>query len=154
MSPAVPQAAPGGRIDPFTCGNFRVEIQGITSASFSEVSGLEASIDVVDYRAGDSKLNTDQKLPGLYKVPDVTLKRGLTRDLSLWNWIKSAMDGNVIRTGVTITLLDQGDNPVLVWRLRNAWPRKWTGPALVAHSSDVAIESLELCHEGLDVETL
>ncbi len=150
MSSATQQAA-ASRNDPFTAGNFRVEIQGFTTASFTEVRGLEVSIDIVDYRAGDSRVNTEQKLPGLYKVPDVTLKRGLTRDLSLWNWINNALNGNVNRTSVAITLLDQADNPVLVWRLRNAWPRKWSGPALNAGCSDVAMEELELAHEGLEL---
>ena len=150
MSSAVPQASTS-RNDPFTAGNFRVEIQGITATSFTEVRGLEVSIDVVEYRPGDSKGNTEQKLPGMYKVSDVTLKRGLTRDLSLWNWINSAMNGNLNRTAVDITLLDQADNPVLVWRLRNAWPRKWTGPSLNAGSSEVANEELELAYEGLEI---
>ena len=150
MSSATQQAS-FSRNDPFTAGNFRVEIQGITATSFSEVRGLEVSIDVVDYRPGDSKLNTEQKLPGMYKVSDVTLKRGLTGDLSLWNWINSGSNGNVSRTSVAIILLDQADNPVLVWKLRNAWPRRWFGPTLNAGCSDVAIEELELTHEGLEL---
>jgi phage tail-like protein len=140
-----------GRNDPFTVGNFRVEIQGITTASFSEVRGLEVSIEVVDYRSGDSKVNTEQKLPGLHKVGDITLKRGLTRDLSLWNWVNSALTGSINRVSVLITLLDQTDNPVLAWRIHNAWPRKWCGPVLNAGSSDVAMEELQLAHEGLEL---
>src|SRR4051812_47831818 len=115
MSSATPKAS-ASRNDPYTLGNFRVEIDGINSAAFSEVRGLEVCIDVVDYRSGDSKVNTDRKLPGLYKVSDVTLKRGLTRDLSLWNWINSGLSGEVNRSGVAIILLDQADNPVLIWR--------------------------------------
>ena len=149
--PSATAQASISRNDPFTCGNFRVEIQGINSSSFSEVRGLEVSIDVVEYRAGDAKLNTEQKLPGLYKVTDVTLKRGLTRDLALWNWITNAMVGTVNRADVLIRLLDQSENPVLVWKLRNAWPCKWSGPVLNAGSSDVAIEELVLCHEGLEL---
>jgi phage tail-like protein len=152
MSSKTPQAATG-RTNPFTAGNFLVEIQGITATSFSEVCGLETSIDVVEYRAGDAKLNTEQKLPGLYKTSDVILKRGLTQDLSLWNWINSAMSGNVVRTPIAIILLDQADNPVLIWKLRNAWPCKWTGPVLCAGSSEVAIETLQICHEGLELVT-
>jgi len=147
--PSAPQASPG-RNDPFTAGNFRVEIQGITSTSFTEVRGLEVSIDVVDYRAGDAKVNTEQKLPGIFHVGDVTLKRGITRDLSLWNWIHAAMNGSLNRVPILITLLDQADTPVLTWKLSNAWPRKWSGPALNAGSSDVAIEELEICYEGLE----
>lgn len=137
---------------PYTCGNFRVEIQGITVTSFSEVRGLEVSIDVVEYRAGDAKVNTEQKLPGMYKVSDVTLKRGIVGDLSLWNCISGAINGEMNRADVLITLLDPTDTPVLVWRLRNAWPCKWSGPVLNAGCSDVAVEELVLCHEGLDLE--
>jgi phage tail-like protein len=148
MSPA-PQPLPA-RNDPFTAGNFRVVIDGVTATSFSEVRGLEASIEVVEYRPGDARINTEQKLPGLNKFTNVTLKRGFTRDLSLWNWIHAAMNGTVSRASVVITLLDQADNPVLNWKLRNAWPCRWSGPALNAGSSDVAIEELELAHEGLE----
>jgi len=148
MSPA-PQPSPG-RNDPFTGGNFRVEIDGITSTSFSEVCGLEISIEVVDYRAGDARTSTEQKLPGLTKFNNVTLKRGLTRDLALWNWINAATTGNVSRRSVGIILLDQTDNPVLRWQLRNAWPCKWSGPILNAGCSEVAMEELELAHEGLE----
>ena len=149
MSSGSPQAATG-RNNPFTTGNFLVEIQGITATSFSEVSGLETSIDVVEYRAGDARLNTEQKLPGLYKASDVTLKRGLTQDTSLWNWINSAMAGNVFRTPVAIILLDQADNPVLIWKLRNAWPCKWEITEYDASKSELSIETLELAHDGID----
>lgn len=151
-TPPTPAAPVRG--NPFTCGNFLVEIDGIAATSFSEVSGLEVSIDVVDYRAGDSKLNTDQKLAGSYRVSDVTLKRGLTKDMSLWNWINAGLSGSVNRANVAITLLDQAENPVLVWRLRNAWPCKWSGPVLSTGTSDVAIETLEICHEGLQLSAL
>jgi len=124
MPPVPPQPLPG-RNDPFTAGNFHVDILGITTSSFREVHGLEVSIDVVEYRASDAKLNTGQKLPGLFKTAEVTLKRGLTRDLSLWNWISNAMAGNLTRTNVIITLLDQNNMAVLVWKLHNAWPTKW-----------------------------
>ncbi len=147
---SAPTAAASGRT-PFTSGNFTVEIQGIATTFFSEVTGLEASIDVVEYRAGDAKLNTEQKLSGLNKFPNITLKRGLTQDLSLWNWINDAMAGNVLRTPVVIRLLDQAEKTVLVWKLRNAWPCRWTGPSLSAGTSEIAIETLEVCHEGLEL---
>lgn len=136
---------------PFLSGNFLVVIDGVAATSFSEVSGLEAEIEVVDYRTGDTKQNAVRKLPGLNKFTNITLKRGLTLDLSLWNWINSALQGNVQRVAVTITLLDQADNPQLRWNLTNAWPCKWTGPLLSAGSSEVAIETLEICHEGLEL---
>lgn len=148
--PSAPQASPG-RNDPCTAGNFRVEIPGIPSTSFTEVRGLEVSIDVIDYRAGDSNVNTDRKLPGSFKTSDVTLKRGVIGELSLWNWIHAVMTGNVTRQAVLITLLDQSDNPVLTWKLTNAWPCKWSGPVLNAGCSEVAMEELVLCCEGIEL---
>jgi phage tail-like protein len=136
--------SPTARVDPFLSGNFLVEISGITASAFSEVSGLEASIDVIDYRTGDSAENTPQKLPGLNRYSHVTLKRGFTSDISLWNWINSALTGSVVRATVQITLRDQADNPVWIWQLKNAWPCRWSGPVLVANSTDVAIETLEI----------
>jgi phage tail-like protein len=140
-----------GRIDPFTTGKFLVSIDGITAGSFTEVSGLDVSIDVIDYREGNSGGPFDQKLPGLNRVSNVTLKRGLTQDFSLWAWMNNVVTGNIQRTTVHITLLDQTDKPVLAWKLKNAWPCKWTGPVLNANSGDVAIETLEIAHEGLEL---
>ncbi len=153
-SPAPAPRAPSSQGNPFTSGNFRVEIQGIPPSSFSEVSGLDASIDVVDYRAGDAKGNTDRKLPGLNKFTNITLKRGITQDGSLWNWFKSGLTGNVTRADLTITLLDQAEYPVILWKVHNAWPCRWVGPLLAAKCSDVAIETLEICHEGLELTIL
>ena len=145
--------SPTTRTDPFQTGNFLVEIDGIASSSFSEVSGLEASIEVIDYRAGDLKENTPQKLPGLNRFTNITLKRGLTQDLSLWNWINSGLTGTLERAAVSITLLDQADKPVLIWRLRNAWPCRWSGPTLNGSCAEVAVETLEICHEGLQLQS-
>jgi phage tail-like protein len=143
--------SPINRTDPLHVGNFVVEIPGVSAASFSEVSGLEASIDVVDYRAGDDPEGTPKKLQGLRKFTDITLKRGLTSDLSLWTWFQNGVTGSVARVDLTISLRDQNEVPVLTWRARNAWPRKWSGPILNAGSSEVAIETLEICHEGIEL---
>jgi phage tail-like protein len=95
------------RTDPFLIGNFRVNIDNVAATSFSEVIGLEAALDVVEYRAGDSLEPTVRKLPGLRKYTNITLKRGFTPDASLWNWINNALTGNVVRANVAITLLDR-----------------------------------------------
>jgi phage tail-like protein len=145
--------SPATRIDPYLVENFLVEIDGVTTASFSEVSGLEASTDVIDYRNGDSKGDSVQKLPGLNKFTNITLKRGMTQDLSLWNWMQTVLNGTVQRTTASITLLDRADNPVLRWNLTNAWPCKWSGPALKADCNEVAIEALEICYEGLTLSS-
>jgi phage tail-like protein len=143
--------SPTNRTDPLLAGNFVVEIPGISSTAFSEVSGLDASIDVVDYRAGDDPESAPRKLQGLRKFTDITLKRGFTSDLSLWAWFQNGLTGSVARVDMTIALRDQNDVPVLVWKVRNAWPCRWCGPVLLANSSDVAIETLEICHEGIEL---
>lgn len=143
--------SPATRTDPFLAENFIVEIDGITSASFSEVSGLDTSTDVIEYREGTDKGDSVRKLPGLNKFTNITLKRGMTQDLSLWNWMQTVLTGNVQRTSVSILLLDRADNPVMRWNLTNAWPCKWSGPVLKAECNEVAIETLEICHEGLTV---
>ena len=141
--------APATRTDPYLAGHFLVEIDGILAAAFSEVSGIEASIEVIEYRTGNQP--TVQKIPGLHKFTNITLKRGMVRDASLWNWIKTVIDGKVQRANVSIILLDPLNQPVWRWNLTNAWPCKWTGPVLNANSSEVAIETLEIAHEGLDL---
>lgn len=143
--------SPATRTDPYMAQNFLVVIGGAQPTPVSEVLGLEAAIDVVEYRNGSLVANTTTKLAGLNRYANVTLKRGLTQDQTLWDWMKSGLGGVLVRQHVVITLRDQADNPVLVWRLINAWPCKWTGPTLSAKSSEVAIESLEICHEGIEL---
>jgi phage tail-like protein len=139
-----------GRNDPFAAFNFIVEIDGIAKAGFSEVSGLAVEIAAIEYReGGDNRLGT-RKLPGLAKYANITLKRGFTADLSLWKWIKSVLDGDAVRAGVSITLLDDQRRAVARWQVREAWPCKYEGPTLNAKGNDIAIESLEICHEGLE----
>ena len=145
--------APATRTDPYLNGNFRVEIDGILAASFLEVSGIEASIEVIEYRTGSSKSAAVQKLPGLHKFTNITLKRGLVKDLSLWNWMQSGLNGNVQRAAVSIILLDSANNPVWRWNLTNAWPCKYTGPVLNAECNNVAIETLEISYENLIAST-
>jgi phage tail-like protein len=143
--------SPTTRTDPYPSFNFLVDIDGIGKGLFSEISGVDVTIEVIEYRTGESKENTVRKLPGLSKYSNITLKRGLTSDLSLWNWILSVMQGNVRRVAVSITLLDESRNPVLIWKLSNAWPCKWEGPVMDGKTSEVAIETLEICHEGLEL---
>jgi phage tail-like protein len=145
------------REDPYAACNFHVMIPGILEdgrsarAAFSEVSGLDVEIATIEYRTGAEDL-TVRKLPGLNKSTNITLKRGITGDLTLWTWLKAVMDGNVRRADGTITLLDESRQPVMAWRFRRAWPCKLSGPTLNAKSNEVAIEVLELCHEGLELE--
>lgn len=122
---------PPARPDPYKVFRFRVEIDGLTAAAFSEVSGLESETIVVEYRTGTDP-NFSRKLPGLTKFSNIILKRGIT-------------DGSII-------LLDDSGQEKVRWNFRNGWPSKIQGPHFNAHGSDVAIETLEIAHEGLQRE--
>ena len=141
--------APPQRDDPYKAFNFIVEIDGIARAGFSEVSGLESETDVIEYRVG-SESNTVRKLPGLTKYANIVLRRGVTQDADLWNWRKTVVDGNVDRRSGSIILLDDDRTEVLRWNFFNGWVSKWEGPALNASENEVAIETIEIAHEGLE----
>jgi phage tail-like protein len=140
------------RADPFPLYNFIVEIEGVSVAGFLEVSGLESSIEVIEYREGTEKSFNNRKLPGLVKYANVVLKSGVTKDKSIYDWHKECVAGVVKRRAVRIVLLDRTSNPIRAWRLREVWPAKYAGPTLNATANEVAIETIELVHEGIDVE--
>jgi phage tail-like protein len=140
------------RNDPYGQFNFLIEIDGVTKAGFSEVSGLTTDTNVMEYRDGSDNnhgVNTTRKLPGLIKYNNIVLKRGWTQDASLWTWRQSVLQGSTKRQSGSISLLDEGRNKVLSWSFHDGWPVKWEGPALNAKTSEVAIETLEIAHEGL-----
>jgi len=139
------------RVDPYANFNFLVEIDGITQAGFQEVSGLGAEVAVVEYREGNEKTNAVRKLPGLIRYTSIVLKRGFTQDRSLWNWFKTVLDGTVQRAGGTITVLDSARNPVLRWHFREGWPSKYEAAYLNGKSNEVAIETLVIEHEGIQL---
>lgn len=140
---------PAGRPDPFGAFNFIVEIDGIATAAFAECTGLASETQVIEYRTGD--MLTTAKLPGLTKYSNITLKRGMTRDDALWRWRRAAVDGRPERRNGAIVLLDETRKPVLRLNFRNGWPCRWEGPHLDARGSTVAIESIEIAHEGLEL---
>jgi phage tail-like protein len=145
------------RTDPYGQFNFQVEIDGVGKLAFSEVSGLTTDTNIIEYREGDEVADgesTTRKLPGLIKYNNIVLKRGYTNDLSVYNWRLLVIQGNTsaARTTGSITLLDEARNPALRWTFREGWPSKWEGPALNGKTSEVAIESMEIVHEGLTLE--
>jgi phage tail-like protein len=141
------------RIDPFRAYNFVLEIDNIATGAFSEVGGLTAEGDSVDYREGSDVQSNVRKLIGMRKYSNLTLKRGYTPDKSLWQWYTNIVNGVADRRNVTITLLNERREPVLRWHAENAWINKIEGPSFKASSNDVAMESLELVHEGLTLES-
>jgi phage tail-like protein len=142
----------GKRNDPYGQFNFLIEIDGVVKGGFSEASGLTTDTNIIEYREGAESHGTTRKLPGLMKYNNVVLKRGWTKDRSLWEWRKKVIDGKTQRTGGSIVLLDEARNPALRWNFREGWPTKWEGPTLNAKTSEAAIETLEIAHEGLELE--
>ncbi len=139
------------RRDPFKNYSFVVEIDGIASSAFKSVSGLAAEAEVIEYREGSDPLSSSRKLPGRVRYPNVRLSRGLTTTRDLWDWWETVVNGTVDRRNVAIILLDDSRTEVLRWFLRDAWIAKFEAPDLDASGNEVAIETIELAHEGLDL---
>jgi phage tail-like protein len=139
-------------VQPFRNFNFRVEIDAIPEAQFAEVIVPTASIAVVEYREGADKASWTRKLPGRTSVSNAVLKRGITSDLSLYQWFRAVSLGDLQRRNALIILLDASRQDVRRWLLRDAWPVKYEGPTLQASANEVAIETLELACEDVEVE--
>ncbi len=122
---------------------------------FSDVSGLTQETQPIEYRDGLMSGNTvPLKRPGLKKVNNITLKRGIVeKNNDLFNWFNNNGAPNVERRDITISLLNDEGNPVMVWNISQAWPIKLEGPGLKATGNEVAIESIELVHEGISLKT-
>jgi phage tail-like protein len=140
------------RIDPFRAFNFRVEFDGLTVGNFSEVSGLTAEGDAVDYREGTDIPLVVRKLPGLRKVTNIVMKNGYTGNRELWDWYRNIANGIDDRRNGSIILLDEERNEVMRWNVENAWINKIEAPTFNATANEVAIQSCELVHEGLSLE--
>ena len=140
------------RNDPYRAFNFVIEIDGVARGAFSEVGGLTAEGDSTDYREGTDVQPNVRKLVGLRKYTNITLKRGYTADKVLWQWYTNIFNGMPDRRNVTIVLMNERREAVLRWNAENAWINKIEGPALKASGNDVAMESVELVHEGLTLE--
>jgi phage tail-like protein len=140
------------RLDPFRGFNFVLTIDNIPRGAFSEVSGLTAEGDAVDYREGSDLQPNVRKLVGLRKYSNITLKRGYTQDKTLWQWFTNIANGLPDRRNVTIVLHNERREPVMRWHAESAWINKIEGPSLKASGNEIAMESVELVHEGLTLE--
>lgn len=120
---------------------------------FSEVSGLNIEYDVIDYRHGMEKAWTVHKLTGLRKYSNITMKRGMLKgDNDFFKWMNAAKKDKPERRDMTVSLLDEDGKPIVSWKIKSAWPVKVEGPSLNAKNSEVAVESIEVAHEGLVIE--
>jgi phage tail-like protein len=139
------------RIDPYAKFNFIVEIDGLTVAGFSEVSGIGVEVTPIEYREGSDKANNVRKLPGLTKYPNIVLKRGVTHSHELWDWLHGAVEGQVARRNGAIILLDASRTEVLRFNFFEGWVCNYEGPSLNATANEIAIETVEICHERIEL---
>jgi phage tail-like protein len=143
---------------PYTQFNFLIDIgTGDTDgpdAGFEEVTGLESTLDVIEYRNGNSKENSVVKLTGLNKATDVTMKRGVIGSLSLYRWFDDIRNGNqnALRTVVISLQNEDHSGVVMTWKLLRARIIKYSGPALNGKGTDVAMEEIVLAYERLELE--
>ena len=140
------------RDNPYANFNFLVDIGSGEELQFAEVEIPAAEVDVVEYREGGDRVSSTRRLPGRARYGNVVLRRGISGRLELWEWFKAIRDGQLLRRHVTITLLDEQRQPVQRWLLRDAWPTKYDASDLNAKGNDVVIETLELAHEGFEIE--
>lgn len=145
----------GKRVDPLTGYHFYVEVDGITTASFRECSGLDSENEIIEQKEAGKKGETIiRKIPGKLKWSNITLKRGMTDNQDLWKWRRKVIDGKVdeARKNGSIVIYNQSDQEVSRFNFVNGWPSKLTGPSLNATSNEVAIEEIVIAHEGLKRE--
>src|SRR4029450_8276475 len=140
--------ATGQRVDPYNNFNFLVEIDSISRAAFHEASGFDSSIDVIEHREGGEN-TTARKLPGQTKFSNITLKWGITGDTELYDWHRAAVEGDLQRKTGSIGPLGRKGEEVARWNFKRGWPAKYMASELNAEGNDVAIETLEIAHEGL-----
>lgn len=132
--------------------HFQVKI-GDSAASFQEVSGLDVENDPIEYRAGDSKVFSTIKMPGMMKNGNITMKKGtFVKDNKLYDWFSKIKMNTIERKPMTISLLDEEGSPTMVWKVSNAFPVKVQGTDLKSDGNEVAVETIEVAHEGITIE--
>ena len=139
------------RNDPYSDINFTVDIDGIPTGGFSQVILPPAWADVIEYREG-GEANTVRKLPGRIHFENLILVRGVTGSTALYDWWRTVVDGQVARRNVVVVLQDEAHNPVMRWIFRRAWPVRYQSSALNAKGNETVMETLEIAHEGMEVE--
>lgn len=138
------------RKDPYKNFRFLVEIDGITQGGFSEVTIPDTTQEPIEYREGD-ELPTARKQPGLIKYSNISLKKGTTDSLDLYNWRKMVEDGKTekARRNMAIIILDDEGKAIARWEFENAWPSKYDAPDLNATGNEIAIENMEIIIESM-----
>jgi phage tail-like protein len=142
---------PEARRDPYLNFNFIVEIDGNAVGGFREVDIPEGTIEIAEYREGGERQGQGRRLPGRVTFSHLILRRGFTIDRTLFDWWRGVAQGDLDRRDVSVILRDQSGQPVARWHFRDALPTKYSGPSLRASGNEVAIESLELAVEGMEL---
>ena len=140
------------REDPLVAFKFGLEISGKLTGFFTSVGGIGSESEVVEHKIVSEKSETIiQKLPGRLNWTEVTLKRGVTSNIDIWNWRKLVVDGKVAdaRTNCSIIAYDQTQKEIARWNFENAWPSKVVGPELDSSSTNYMIEDVTIVHEGM-----
>ncbi len=131
---------------------FMVDWGSTTNIPFQEVSGLEIQAEALEYRHGNSPVFSKINMPGMVKNNNITMKKGVfANDNTFWDWYAKIKMNVIERQNVVIKLLDEGGNPTMTWTLNNAWPTKISSTDLKSDANEVAVESIEIMHEGLTI---
>lgn len=138
----------GSKPYPYTSFKFRVEIDGITEAQASEVTGLQIETEIESYEEGGVNEFVHQ-FPKRTKYQHIILKRGITDQDGFWKWYQEVISGKFQRKNGAIVLMDVAGNDKWHWSFEKAYPVKWTGPDLKADGNTVAFEAIELAHNGI-----
>jgi phage tail-like protein len=142
----------GRESDPLIGFNFRLEIEGKLAGYFTEANGIGSEHEIVEHKVvDDSGHEIVQKIPGRLKWENVTLKRGITDALDIWDWRKLVEDGKLgdARTNCSIIMMDRNYEDVARWDFVNAWPSKVSGPSVKSDSNEFGVEEVTLVHEGM-----
>jgi phage tail-like protein len=141
-----------GAIWPLPSFSFQVSWGSTQKIAFQEVSGLEAETQILEYRHSNSPAYSTIKMPGIAKYGNVTFKKGIfVKDQTFWTWYSAIKMNTYPRVTVVIQLLDQNSAPTMTWTLTNAWVTKISAPTMKSDGNEVAIESIEVAHEGLTI---
>jgi phage tail-like protein len=139
--------------NPIVSFRFQLEVSGSVTGYFNEVSGIGSEHEIVEFKVMEQDGHTEgvKKIPGRLKWENITLKRGITTDMQIWDWRQQVVDGQVesARKGGSIVMLDEAFTPVARWDFVRGWPSKVTGPSPKADSNEVGVEELTLTHEGI-----
>ncbi len=138
--------------DPLVGFHYAIEIQGVITGYFTECSGIGSEHEVVEHKVVDEKgREFIQKIPGRLKWQDITLKRGITDNMDIWDWREMVVQGKVdeARRNGSIVMFNQALEEVARWNFENAWPSKVSGPSMKSDSNEFGIEELVITHEGL-----